>query len=58
MTFFKYSYTDDAGTERVQVNYDGFEALLSEHGSTNIEKVLLSDKQVKEFVRNANKKLT
>ncbi len=55
MKYFQYSYTDAEGVSRIQVNLDGFDAILSGSGAKQIEKMPMTDKQVRAFVRNANK---
>ena len=55
MQYFQYSYTDAEGVSRIQVNLDGFDAILSGSGAKQIEKMPMTDKQVRAFVRNANK---
>lgn len=49
--FYQYAYNDASGADRLQVNLDGFETILLMQGASNIIKKLMTDLDIKNYVK-------
>lgn len=50
--FFRFEYVDADGIHRVQVNVDGFEELLRSQGATQVIQTLMTDKEVRAYIKH------